>query len=198
MHLHVLDTVQALPATPRQVSTCGSPLPPSTACTTCFDVLLYAEKLSGPRLSPSNTPVLPSQSVIMNTPTCVPLLASQDVNIKPSLSVVTDSISNIRALLENVSLIDEINSVLLHPIWVKCDVISAGVISSNLSLGVHSSHSSHQDVYDDPDEYIFDPDPGTRKNDFRLRSLRAICPLFHIIRWTFNLPRLLVALTGYQ
>jgi len=75
---------------------------------------------------------------------------------------------NIRALLENVSLIDEINFV-FNPIWVKCGVmISAGVICSNLSLGTHSSHSSHQDFYDEPDNYIFDPDPGTSNNDFCL------------------------------
>jgi len=169
--------VQALPATPRQVSTCGSPLPPSTACTTRFDMLLYAEKLSGPRLSPSNTPVLPSQSAIMNTPTCVPLLASQDVNIKSSLSVVTDSISNIRALLEDVSLINEINC--LNPIIRG--VIFTGAISSNIFLGVKGSHSLHQDYYQDPEEYNFDPDPGTNNSDFQFEMSQGNLPfvLYH-------------------
>jgi len=107
-------------------------------------------------------------------------------------------------LLENVSLINEINSVLLHSSWVKRgDVVTlptlgATMFSSNVSLGVNDFQSPLQDFYKEPEEYIFDPDPGTRNDDFYLQSLRAICPLFHIILWTFNLPWLLVALTGYQ
>ena len=92
-----------------------------------------------------------------------------------------DCILNIRALLGNISLVNEINFV-INPIWVKGGVMSAGAISSVLSFGVNNSHSPHQDFYQDPDEYIFDPDPGTKNNDFNLWSLRAICPLFHILR----------------
>ncbi len=97
-----------------------------------------------------------------------------------ALSVVTDSISDSQALLKNVSLINEIYFV-INPIWVKYGLISTGAISSNVFLGVKDSHSPHQDFYQDPDEYIFDPDPGTRNNDFNFKSLRAICPLFYII-----------------
>ena len=147
---------------------------------------------------PPHHPKVPTHPSLM----CDPSLTSQDVQTK-LLSVVTDSILDTRALLENVSLINEINSVLLHPSWVKrgdvvtSPILGASMHSSNVYLGVNDSHSL-QDFYQEPEAYIFDPDPGTRKNDICLRSVRAICPLFHIIWWTFNLPRLLVALTGYQ
>ena len=52
-----------------------------------------------------------------------------------------------------------------NPIWVKCGVISAGAISSNVSLGVNDSHP-YQDFSQEPDEYNFDPDPGTNSNSF--------------------------------
>ncbi len=62
-----------------------------------------------------------------------------------SLSVVTDSIIDIQALLGNVSLINEIYFV-INPIWVKCGVILVGAISSNLYLGakVQSGERSHK------------------------------------------------------
>ncbi len=82
-----------------------------------------------------------------------------------SLSIVMDSIIDIRALLGNVSLINQIK-IVINPIWVKCSVNFAGAISSNLSLGVNNSHSPLQDFYQEPEEYIFDPDPGTNNNDF--------------------------------
>ncbi len=100
------------------------------------------------------SPILPSQIAIVDTSMCVPPLASQDVQIKSPSSVVTDVTVDIRALLGNVSLINEINSV-FNPIWVKCGVISAGAISSNVSLGVNDSHPS-QDFSQEPDEYNFD------------------------------------------
>ncbi len=81
-----------------------------------------------------------------------------------SLSVVTDSNLNIRALLGNISLINEIK-IVINPIWVKLSVIFAGAISSNLYLGVNNSHSPLQDFYQEPEQYIFDPDPGTKNND---------------------------------
>ena len=159
-------------------------------------------------LLPTYSPILPSQTAIVSTPTCVqlPHLASQDVKVKSYLSVVIDDIPDTRASLENVSvsLINEINTILLHPSWVKHgDVVTsptlgARMFSSNVSLGVNDSQSPLQDLYEQPEEYNFDPDPGTRNNDFRLQSLRAICPLFYITSQTFNLPQLLVALTGYQ
>ncbi len=73
-----------------------------------------------------------------------PSLTSQDVQTKSSLSVVTDNILDIRALLGNVSLINEIYFI-FNPIWVKCGLVSAGAISSNVFLGVIDSHSPHQD-----------------------------------------------------
>ena len=105
--------------------------------------------------------------MIVDTPSCV--LNSSHLLIDPmdpslALSVVTDSISDSQALLENVSLINEIYFD-INPIWVKCGVIFAGAISYNLYLGVNNSHSPLQDFYQEPEQYIFDPDPGTNNND---------------------------------
>ena len=65
-----------------------------------------------------------------------PSLASQDAQNELSLSLVTDSILDIRALLGNVSLSNEINSVFLNPIWVKFImlVVRATMISSFRSI----------------------------------------------------------------
>ena len=126
---------------------------PMRATRTCLPTCHHTTVMG---LLPICPPILSSQIAIVNTPTCVLHLALQDVKFNSYLSVVTDNILDTRALLENVSLINQINC--LDPI----------------------------------------PDPGTRNNDLNLQSLRAICPLSHIIRWTFNLPQLLLALTGYQ
>ena len=188
---HVVDVCHTTSSPLGQNPTCPARLTPPTLCIT--QVALS---------STTSDPL--GQIVRYPTPPFHSPLASQDAQTKPSLSIITGSILDTQALLGNVSLINEINSVFLHPSWVKCgDVITSPILgacmlSSNVYVGVKDSHSPHQDFYQDPEEYMFDPDPGTRKNDFCLRSLRAICPLFHIIRWTFNLPRLLVALTGYQ
>ncbi len=288
-HLRVLDTIQALPAIPRRVSTCGSPLPPSTTYTTCFNASLRVENPCGapqlpsdtirtckrgilPHCSPFNgsascltqteapftvadpsghllptpvsrmlrigsliaslgdnhppsmleswkaavlsptqdevyegvgeptifppmrttrtrlparcrntpmgllptySPVPSSQTAIVNTSTCVSPLASQDAQIKLSSSVVTDVSVDTQALVGDVSLVNEINSV-SNPIWVKCAatkllVAGATLSSSELSLGVKDSHSHHQDFSQEPDEYNFDPDPGTNSNNFGLK-----------------------------
>ncbi len=161
--------------------------------TSKFDVSKHVEYLRQGSVNPSRQFSTLSPCSLSHPATSDPL--GQAPIQTELLSVVTDSILNIRALLGNISLVNEINFV-INPIWVKGGVMSAGAISSNVFLGVKDSHS-HQDFYQDPDEYIFDPDPMTRNNDFNLQSLRAICPLFHIL-WTFNLPQLLVALTGCQ
>ncbi len=64
-------------------------------------------------------------------------------------------------------------------------VISAGAISSNLSMGVNDSHPS-QDFYQKPEEYIFDPDPGTKKNGFKFQgNLPSV--LYHLVDPSFFL-----------
>jgi hypothetical protein len=109
-------------------------------------------------------PAPPSQTPVVNASTGVRPLALQDVQIKLS-SVVMDVTVDTQALVGNVSLVNEINFV-FNPVWVKFVatillVAAARFISSEFLLGVQDSYP-HQDFYQQPDEYIFDPDPGTK------------------------------------
>ena len=157
----------------------GDPTIFSPMRTTC--TRLPAHRRNTPMgLSPTCSPVLPSQIAIVDTSTCAPPLASQDAQIKLSSSVATDVVVDTQASVGDVSLVNEINSA-LNPIWVKCGVISAGAISSNVSLGVNDSHPS-QDFSQEPDEYNFDPDPGTNSNSF-YSKLQGNLPFCFILLW---------------
>ena len=69
-------------------------------------------------------------------------------------------------MVEDVSLVNEINSV-LNPTWVNCAATILLVAGARfIRLGVQGSYS-HQDFYQQPDDYPFDPDPGTNDNDFK-------------------------------
>ena len=87
-------------------------------------------------------------------------------------------------MVGEVSLVNEINSV-SNPIWVKraaTMLLVAGptLNSSEISLGVEDSHSHHQDFCQEPDEYIFDPDPGTKGYNYGLK-FQGNLPFYFIL-----------------
>ena len=61
VHLHVLDTPQAVLATPCQIPMYGSPLPPPTMCTTHFDAPLHS--VAEVQFSPVLPPFLENQEL---------------------------------------------------------------------------------------------------------------------------------------
>jgi len=58
-------------------------------------------------------------------------------------------------------------------------VAGARFISSELLLGVQDSYS-HQDFYQQPDGYIFDPDPGTKGYNYGLK-FQGNLPFYFIL-----------------
>ncbi len=148
----------------------GEPMIFSPTRTTC--TCLPARCCNTPMgLLSTCSPVLPSQIAIVDTSTCP--LASCDAQIKLSSSVATDVFVDTQASVGDVSLVNEINSA-LNPVWVKCAatillVAGASLRRSEISLGVEDSYSSHQDYYQEPDEYNFDPDPGTNGYNYGLK-----------------------------
>jgi hypothetical protein len=90
-------------------------------------------------------PALSLQTAMVNTSIGVLPLALQDDQLKFSSSVVTNVSVDTQALVEDVSLVNEINSV-FNPTGVNCTAIislvaGARFISSELLLGVQDSYS---------------------------------------------------------
>ena len=167
-------------------STCSTPLLssascdiPPLSCTARYDMSKHVENSVNPPCRPSMfSPALPSQIATLETSRCAlphPSLTSQDVKTE-LLSIVTDSILDTWALLENVSLINEIKFVLVHPTWVKCGVTSAGAISSNVILLFRIFTRNLRNIFS---TQIL----GQKIMDSRIR---AICPLFYIILWILH------------